>query len=328
MSEDRLGKPLFIGDVRIPNRLVLGPMAGVTDRPFRRICREMGAGFVSTEMISANAVKYGNKKTLELAAIDENEHPVLLQIFGPDPKTCAVAVRELSHFPYDILDINMGCPMPKIVNNGEGSALMRNPDLAEEIVRACVEASDRPVTVKMRAGFSDAERNAPEIARRCERAGAAAVAVHGRTREEYYAGSADWSVIREVKQAVHIPVIGNGDVRSRTDAIRMLDETGCDLVMIARAARGNPWIFRNSEVSPSLSDIYHMILRHARMQREEKGEHLAICQMRKHIAWYTTGLPDSAALRARINSCATFAELEEVLGQWYALYDTELTFRK
>lgn len=314
---DRLDQPVFIGNVRIRNRLVLGPMAGVTDRPFRCICHEMGAGLVCTEMISANAVKYGNKKTLELAAIGEDEHPISLQIFGPDPETCAIAVQRLSHIPYDILDINMGCPMPKIVNNGEGSALMRDPDLAEEIVGACVNVSDRPVTVKMRAGFSQGNRNAPEIARRCERAGAAAVAVHGRTRDQYYTGSADWNIIREVKEAVRIPVIGNGDVRSRADAVRMMDETGCDLVMAARAARGNPWMFRNSPERPTLEDIYSMMLRHAKMQVGEKGDRIAICQMRKHIAWYTTGLPDSAGLRAQINSCASYDELKQVLQQWY-----------
>ncbi len=320
-----LAKPVQIGSVTLPNRLVLGPMAGVTDQPFRRLCREQGAGLVSMEMVSANAVKYGNKKTFEFIRIAQDEHPVSMQLFGPDPETMVLAAERLREMPYDILDVNMGCPVPKVVKNGEGSALMRDPKRAEAIVRALVKASDRPVTVKIRAGFNDKERNAVEMAKRIEDAGAAAVAVHGRTREQYYSGKADWSIIREVKEAVSIPVIGNGDITSAKSAEQMLSETGCDLVMIARGARGNPWIFREclhyaatGELLPraSVRETAEMMHRHMDLQLEDKGDHLGLLEMRKHIAWYTTGLPDSASLREKINRAATREEMEALLSAW------------
>ena len=320
----------------LPGLLVLGPMAGVTDHPFRQICREMGAALVSTEMVSANAVKYGNKKTKELIDIGAEEHPVSMQLFGPDPETFRITIDALAAYPYDILDINMGCPMPKIVKNGEGSALMLAPDKAEGFVRASVRASDRPVTVKMRAGFHEGERTAVELAKRAEAAGAAAVAVHGRTREQYYAGKADWSIIRDVKNAVRIPVIGNGDVNSAERAGAMMAETGCDYVMIGRASQGNPWIFREAAAylaalkggksaeeaaaavppRPAVPEIHAMMLRHAEALLKEKGETLGVLEMRKHIAWYTTGLPGSAALRAGINAAADYPALKALLDQW------------
>lgn len=458
---------ISIGGVRIPNRLVLGPMAGVTDRPFRTICHELGAGLVSMEMVSANAVKYGNKKTFDLIHIDPDEHPISMQLFGPDPDTMVLAAKALDAVPYDILDVNMGCPMPKIVNNGEGSALMKDPETAAAIIRELVHfqsgksrpadvsqtgtggtvpsdesktgtggialsdesrtgtggpaPSDesrtktgasfgpRPVTVKIRAGFDRSHLNAVELAEKLAEAGAAAIAVHGRTREQYYTGQADWDVIRQVKEAVPVPVIGNGDVTSPEKAVAMFQQTGCDLVMIARGARGNPWLFRDidyfirtgrkrlikdsvidadtsfsdmmrvtaemsrkegrlfwpgehwkyrtgdededssavslrdaagsaasadedssavslsaapaggkNSIRPSAREVYDMMLRHARMQLEEKGDYLGICQMRKHIAWYTTGLPGSAALRAKINACNTLDALKETLDAWLA----------
>ncbi len=320
MSEKKTGEGL-----KLKNPLILGPMAGVTDHPFRLLCHEMGAALAGTEMVSANALKYGNKKTLEFIDIREDERPVSLQLFGPDAEAFAAALDKIEGYSYDVLDINMGCPMPKIVKNGEGSALMQNPAKAEAIVRECVRRSDRPVTVKLRAGFSMGERTAPELARRLEAAGASAVAVHGRTREQYYTGNADWSIIREVKEAVRIPVIGNGDVTSGKRAKAMLKETGCDFVMIARGARGNPWIFRealsalgsSSSESPSLREIHAMMLRHLRMQLEEKGEHLGICQMRKHIAWYTAGLPGSSALRDQVNRAGTYGEVKDLLDNWF-----------
>ncbi len=313
---------LQIGNVELPNPLILAPMAGVTDLPFRLLCREQGAGLVCMEMISAKAISFHNRNTKKLMQIAPGEQPVSLQLFGSDPKIIGEVAREIEEQPFDILDLNMGCPVPKIVGNGEGSALMKEPKLVEQIVRETVRAVRKPVTIKIRKGFDDNHVNAVEIAKIAEASGAAAVAVHGRTREQYYSGKADWDIIRRVKEAVRIPVIGNGDVDSPKQAKRLFEETGCDGIMIGRGARGNPWLFGEiltyletgeTRPRPSLQEVRQMMLRHARMQIEYKGDYTGIREMRKHISWYTAGYPHSARLRAQINSVESLVELEELI---------------
>lgn len=304
------------------NKIILAPMAGISDLPFRLLCKEQGCDILYTEMISAKGMYYNNKNTGPLLMTDTREEPIGVQLFGSEPALIAEQAKRMEDKGFSFIDINMGCPVPKIVNNGEGSALMKHPKLAGDIVAAVVHACALPVTVKIRAGFARDTVNAPEIARIVEDAGAAAVAVHGRTREEYYQGHADWSVIRRVKECVGIPVIGNGDVGCGEDVLRMREQTGCDSVMIGRAAKGNPWIFREIKYyletgellpRPNVRCIHEMILRHAALMLEYKGEFIGMHEMRKHVAWYTQGMPDSAKLRACINQVETYSELEALL---------------
>lgn len=299
-----------IGNVELENPFALAPMAGVTDLPFRVLCKEMGAGLICMEMVSAKAITYKNKNTYALMEIEKSEHPISLQLFGSEPEVMREAAMQIEELPFDILDINMGCPVPKVVNNGEGSALMKAPKLAAEIVKMTVHAIHKPVTVKFRRGFDEEHLNAVEFAKRMEDAGAAAIAVHGRTRAQYYSGKADWDCIRQVKEAVSVPVFGNGDVVTVEDAERLMKETNCDGVMIGRAARGNPWIFREMKTfyetgekmgRPSLEEMKEVIRRHAKLMVQYKGEYTAVREMRKHVAWYTGGLPHSAALRGKVN---------------------------
>lgn len=313
---------LQIGNVKLENNLILAPMAGVTDLPFRVLCREEGCGLLYTEMVSAKAILYKNKNTKELLEVDPSERPIAVQLFGSDPQILAAMAHQIEDGPYDLIDLNMGCPVPKVAGNGEGSALMKNPKLVEEILSAMVRSVKKPVTVKFRKGFDDDHVNAVEIAKIAESCGVAAVAVHGRTREQYYSGTADWDIIRQVKAAVGIPVIGNGDIFTPQDAKRCLEETGCDGLMIGRGARGNPWIFRRTAhyletgellPEPTGAEIGNMILRHARMQVKMKGEYIGMKEMRKHVAWYTAGLPHSASMRRASNELETLEQLENLL---------------
>ena len=313
-----------IGSVEIKNPFVLAPMAGVTDLPFRGLCKEQGAGLICTEMVSAKAISFHNKNTKALMEINPKEHPVSLQLFGNEPELMAEVARSIEEQPFDILDINMGCPVPKVVNNGEGSALLKNPALIGKIVREISHAIKKPVTAKIRIGFEGYDVDPVEIAKIIEDAGAAAVAVHGRTRQQYYAGEANWEVIGRIKDAVSIPVIGNGDVDSPLKAEKMMKDTGCDGIMIGRAVRGNPWIFREMNhyfetgellEKPDPKEIREMILRHARWQIELKGEFTGIREMRKHVAWYTSGMRHSAGLRRESNTIENYESLERLLSK-------------
>lgn len=311
-----------IGEQVIGSNVFLAPMAGVTDLPFRIICKEMGCGMVYTEMVSAKGLYYGDYKTEELLAINEDEKPVAIQIFGSDPDIMARAAYLLNSRENIILDINMGCPTPKIVKNGDGSALMKNPRRAGEVIRAVVKESIKPVTVKIRKGWDEDSVNAVDMAKVIEDSGGSAVTVHGRTREQFYSGRADWSIIRRVKEAVGIPVIGNGDVFSLEDAKTLIQETNCDGIMIGRGAQGNPWIFKQikhyveaSEVlpEPNLDERINVALRHMELVIMAKGEYVAVREMRKHIAWYMKGFKNSAQLRNVINRIDSFDNLKRCL---------------
>lgn len=319
-------KALTIGGVSFDSPVMLAPMAGVTDLPFRLLCRRKGAGLICMEMVSAKAIYYKNRNTEALLEIHPKEVPVSLQLFGSEPGLMAEMAKQIEERPFSVLDINMGCPVPKVVNNGEGSALMKNPVLAGKIIEAVAGAVQKPVTVKIRKGFDDAHVNAAELARIAQESGAAAVAVHGRTREQYYSGKADWDIIRQVKETVSIPVIGNGDVTDAVSAKAMFEETGCDGVMIGRAARGNPWIFgqvmgylETGKLSEAVSakEMHETILEHARLMVKYKGEYLAIREMRKHISWYTSGMPHSAKFRGRINAMETMEELKQSVNELF-----------
>ena len=303
-----------IGNIELKDRFVLAPLAGITDGAFRRICFQMGAAMACSEMVSAKGLFYGDKKTGRLLEILPGEGPVGYQIFGHEPDILAFAARELEKCGNAFLDINMGCPVPKIVKNFEGSYLMKNPELCFDLVRACVKNTSKPVTVKIRIGWDSEHINCCEVANACEAGGAAAIAVHGRTREQFYSGKADWSKIAAVKKTVSIPVIGNGDVFTREDGYRMMEETGCDLVMVGRGALGNPWIFdAEHEGKPSREELIEVMLRHLRDTADLKGEHLAVLEMRKHVGWYLKGRPGAASLRNEVNRIDDIHELENVI---------------
>lgn len=315
-----------IGNVEIKGMAALAPMAGVTDRAFRELCVAFGASYVVGEMVSAKGISFNSERSKELMLLSENERPAAVQLFGSEPQTVAAAAVTAMEYKPDIIDINMGCPAPKISGNGAGSALMKNPDLCGKIVEAVCKAVDVPITVKIRKGWDDKSVNAVEVAKICEQAGASAITVHGRTREQFYSGKADLDIISEVKKAVNVPVIGNGDITNANDAAQMLEKTNCDMVMIGRGALGNPWIFR--EINAWLNDLRPMfppspaekvtvILRHIQAMCDYKGEEIAMREARKHVGWYMKGFKNAAELRREAGYLKTYEELIELTKKAY-----------
>lgn len=307
---------------QVDNEVFLAPMAGVTDLPFRLICKEHGCGLLYTEMINAKALCFDDENTKKMLKISEEEMPVAVQIFGSEPEYMARATEILNLYPNEVLDINMGCPAPKVVKNGDGSALMKNPELVKRILDAVLEKSKKPVSIKIRKGWDESSINALEIAKIAEGAGVDAIAIHGRTREQYYSGEADWNIIKEVKSQVKIPIIGNGDVVSVEDAIEMRSFTKCDAIMIGRGAQGNPWIFDminqyvnhgKMKAPPSKEEKIYVAIKHLKMATKEHGEYVAVREMRKHIGWYLKGMKHSARFRDRINHMLSVDEVIEVL---------------
>ena len=314
-----------IGNVQLDNEVFLSPMAGVTDLPFRTICKEKGCGMLYTEMINAKALCYDDENTKKMLNLEDDGHPVAVQIFGSDPEYMGKAESIMNHYTNDILDINMGCPAPKVIKNGDGSALMRNPKLAAEVLTAVVKNSKKPVTLKIRKGWDDNSVNALEIAKIAEECGISALAIHGRTREQFYSGKADWDIIAEIKQSINIPVIGNGDVFDVQDAVNMLEKTKCDAIMIGRGSQGNPWIFnrinhymKTGEVlpEPTLEEKISTAIKHMNLAVAEHGEYVAVREMRKHIGWYLKGLKNSAKYRDQINKITDYKEVISMLEEY------------
>ncbi len=322
-----------IGNIEIKRTAALAPMAGVADRAMREICKEFGAAYMVGELASSKGMMYSDKKTAQLLMVSEKERPMAVQLFGSEPEVMALAAKKAMAFSPDVIDLNMGCPAPKVAGNGGGAALMKNPELAGEIVKAVCQAVDVPVTCKFRKGWDDDSVNAVEFAQICEKNGAAALTIHGRTRKQMYAPSADWDIIKAVKEAVSVPVIGNGDVVSAKTAAEMYEHTGCDLVMVGRAAYGNPWIFKEIDAymtngvllpPPSLEEKMDVMRRHVVLMCEYKGEYTGMKEARKHTSWYMKGLRGAASLRAQAGRLSHLSDLDCLIEAVYSFNKEEI----